>query len=305
MAATGQTGKMSDSLSDTRLTGRLAPMPQLGYIGTMITSVPLASLAFPQIDPILFQVGPLAIRWYALAYIAGLLLGWRYMLVLNARRAKLTTTEVIDDLLVWAIVGVILGGRLGYVLFYNLPHYAANPLAALAVWQGGMAFHGGLLGVTVAMIWFARRRDLELLRLSDLVSCAVPLGLFFGRIANFINGELFGRTTDLPWAFVFPRGGPLPRHPSQLYEAALEGLVLFLILAWLAWRRDASSKPGLLTGVYLCGYALARALVELVRQPDVQIGLLPFGTTMGQWLSAPMLLGGLYLIWRASRLKTP
>ncbi len=267
----------------------------------MITMTPLASLAFPQIDPVLLQLGPFAIRWYALAYIAGLLSGWRYMLRLNTRRAELTTGEVIDDLLVWAIVGVILGGRLGYVLFYNLPYYSANPLQALAVWQGGMSFHGGLLGVTVAMIWFARRRGLELLRLSDLVSCAVPLGLFFGRIANFINGELYGRTTDLPWAVLFPHAGPLPRHPSQLYEAALEGLVLFLVLAWLAWRRGALQKPGLLTGVYLCGYALARALVELFRQPDAQIGLLPFGTTMGQWLSLPMLMGGIYLIWRARR----
>jgi len=164
----------------------------------LISSPRLAALAFPQIDPVLLQLGPFAIRWYALAYIAGLLLGWRYMLRLNARKSHLTTSEVIDDLLVWAIAGVILGGRLGYVLFYNLPYYAANPLQALAVWQGGMSLHGGLLGVTVAMIWFARRRNLELLRLSDLMSCTVPLGLFFGRTANFINGELYGRVADLP-----------------------------------------------------------------------------------------------------------
>ena len=262
-------------------------------------AAPLAALAFPQIDPVLLQLGPFAIRWYALAYIAGLLLGWRYMLRLNANRAHMTKAEVIDDLLVWAIVGIILGGRFGYVLFYNLPYYMDNPMQALAVWEGGMSFHGGLLGVTVAMFWFARRHNLELLRLSDLVSCAVPLGLFFGRIANFINGELYGRATDLPWAVLFPHAGPLPRHPSQLYEALLEGAVLFAVLAWLAWRRNATQRPGLLTGVYLSGYALARALVELVRQPDAQIGLLPFGTTMGQWLALPMLLGGLYLIWRA------
>lgn len=262
----------------------------------------MAILPFPQIDPVLLQLGPFAIRWYALAYIAGLLLGWRYMLRLNSKRAHLTTSEVIDDLLTWAIIGVILGGRLGYVLFYNLPYYSENPLQALAVWQGGMSFHGGLLGVTVVMIWFARRRKLELLRLSDLVSCAVPLGLFFGRIANFINGELYGRTTDLPWAVLFPHAGPLPRHPSQLYEAVLEGAVLFALLTWLAWRRNERSalrRAGLLTGIFLCGYAMARATVELVRQPDVQIGLLPFGSTMGQWLSLPMLLGGAYLIWRA------
>ena len=261
----------------------------------------LATLPFPRIDPNLLEIGPFAIRWYALAYIAGLLLGWRYMLRLNSRRAHLTTSEVIDELLVWAMVGVVLGGRLGYVVFYNLSFYMENPSQIFAVWMGGMSFHGGLLGVTLTIIWFAKRRHLELLRLSDLVSCAVPLGLFFGRIANFINGELFGRVTDVPWAMTFPRGGPLPRHPSQLYEAALEGIVLFALLAWLAWHKGALQKPGMLTGVYLLGYALARALIELVRQPDVQIGFLPLGTTIGQWLSVPMLFGGVYLIWRAQK----
>ena len=261
----------------------------------------LATLLFPRIDPNLLEIGPFAIRWYALAYIAGLLLGWRYMLRLNSSRAHLTTSEVIDELLVWAMVGVVLGGRLGYVVFYNLSFYMENPSQIFAVWMGGMSFHGGLLGVTLTIIWFAKRRHLELLRLSDLVSCAVPLGLFFGRIANFINGELFGRVTDVPWAMTFPRGGPLPRHPSQLYEAALEGIVLFALLAWLAWHKGALQKPGMLTGVYLLGYALARALIELVRQPDVQIGFLPLGTTIGQWLSVPMLFGGVYLIWRAQK----
>ncbi|SVC26288.1 uncharacterized protein METZ01_LOCUS279142 [marine metagenome] len=261
----------------------------------------LATLPFPRIDPNLLEIGPFAIRWYALAYIAGLLLGWRYMLRLNSSRAHLTTSEVIDELLVWAMVGVVLGGRLGYVVFYNLSFYIENPTQIFAVWMGGMSFHGGLLGVTLTIIWFAKRRHLELLRLSDLVSCAVPLGLFFGRIANFINGELFGRVTDVPWAMTFPRGGPLPRHPSQLYEAALEGIVLFALLAWLAWHKGALQKPGMLTGVYLLGYALARALIELVRQPDVQIGFLPLGTTIGQWLSVPMLFGGVYLIWRAQK----
>jgi len=261
----------------------------------------LATLPFPRIDPNLLEIGPFAIRWYALAYIAGLLLGWRYMLRLNSSRAHLTTSEVIDELLVWAMIGVVLGGRLGYVVFYNLSFYMENPSLIFAVWMGGMSFHGGLLGVTLTIIWFAKRRHLELLRLSDLVSCAVPLGLFFGRIANFINGELFGRVTDVPWAMTFPRGGPLPRHPSQLYEAALEGIVLFALLAWLAWHKSALQKPGMLTGVYLLGYALARALIELVRQPDVQIGFLPLGTTIGQWLSVPMLFGGVYLIWRAQK----
>ena len=261
----------------------------------------LATLPFPQIDPNLLEIGPFAIRWYALAYVAGLLLGWRYMLRLNSSRAHMTTSEVIDELLVWAIVGVVLGGRLGYVVFYNPSFYMENPLQIFAVWRGGMSFHGGLLGVTVTMVWFAKRRHLELLRLSDLVSCAVPLGLFFGRIANFINGELFGRVTNVPWAMTFPNGGPLPRHPSQLYEAVLEGIVLFALLAWLAWHKGALQKPGMLTGVYLLGYALARVSIEFVRQPDAQIGFLPLGTTVGRWLSVPMLIGGMYLIWRAKK----
>ena len=261
----------------------------------------LATLPFPRIDPNLLEIGPFAIRWYALAYVAGLLLGWRYMLRLNSSRAHMTTSEVIDELLVWAIVGVVLGGRLGYVVFYNPSFYMENPLQIFAVWRGGMSFHGGLLGVTLTMVWFAKRRHLELLRLSDLVSCAVPLGLFFGRIANFINGELFGRVTDVPWAMTFPHGGPLPRHPSQLYEAVLEGIVLFALLAWLAWHKGALQKTGMLTGVYLLGYALARVSIEFVRQPDAQIGFLPLGTTVGQWLSVPMLLGGMYLIWRAQK----
>ena len=261
----------------------------------------LATLPFPRIDPNLLEIGPFAIRWYALAYVAGLLLGWRYMLRLNSSRAHMTTSEVIDELLVWAIVGVVLGGRLGYVVFYNPSFYMENPLQIFAVWRGGMSFHGGLLGVTLTMVWFAKRRHLELLRLSDLVSCAVPLGLFFGRIANFINGELFGRVTKVPWAMTFPHGGPLPRHPSQLYEAVLEGIVLFALLAWLAWHKGALQKPGMLTGVYLLGYALARVSIEFVRQPDAQIGFLPLGTTVGQWLSVPMLIGGMYLIWRAQK----
>ena len=261
----------------------------------------LATLPFPRIDPILLEIGPFAIRWYALAYVAGLLLGWRYMLRLNSSRAHMTTSEVIDELLVWAIVGVVLGGRLGYVVFYNPSFYMENPLQIFAIWRGGMSFHGGLLGVTLIIVWFAKRRHLELLRLSDLVSCAVPLGLFFGRIANFINGELFGRVTNVPWAMTFPHGGPLSRHPSQLYEAVLEGIVLFALLAWLAWHKGALQKPGMLTGVYLMGYALARVSIEFVRQPDAQIGFLPLGTTVGQWLSVPMLIGGMYLIWRAKK----
>ena len=260
----------------------------------------LAVLNYPEIDPIIFQLGPLALRWYALAYVAGLVLGWRYMLALN-RRAQLMADEAVDDFLVWCTLGVIVGGRIGYVLFYNLPYYAENPLQALMVWQGGMAFHGGVLGVAVAEIGFARRRKLALLKLTDLVACAAPIGLFFGRIANFINGELFGRVGEAPWVMVFPRGGPLPRHPSQLYEAGLEGAVLFVVLLWLVRHLDALARPGLATGVFLIGYALARMLAEQFRQPDAHIGTLAAGATMGQWLSLPMAAGGAYLIWYALR----
>jgi len=262
---------------------------------------PLAALPFPEIDPVLIEIGPFAIRWYALAYVAGLVLGWRYMRRLNDRRAQIMQADDIDDFLTWATLGVILGGRLGYVLFYNFGYYIENPLQALAIWQGGMSFHGGLAGVIIVLIIFARRRGIHFLSLADLTACATPIGLFFGRLANFINGELYGRASDVPWAMVFPAGGPEPRHPSQLYEAALEGLVLFLVLVWLARRPGAFEQRGLLSGVFLVGYALARGFVELFRQPDAHIGLLTAGSTMGQLLSVPMLLGGLYLIWLARR----
>jgi phosphatidylglycerol---prolipoprotein diacylglyceryl transferase len=260
-----------------------------------------AVIAYPSIDPVLVEIGPFAIRWYALAYVVGLIAGWRYVVGLARRFRVGIPPATVDDLLVWATLGVILGGRLGYVLFYNLPYYAANPMHALAVWQGGMAFHGGLAGVMVAMALFARRRGLPLLSLADLVAAAAPIGLFFGRLANFINGELYGRTTDVAWAMVFPRGGPEPRHPSQLYEAALEGLVLFVVLAVMVWRSGALARPGLVTGVFLAGYAAARILVELFREPDAQLGTLLAGATMGQLLSLPMLAAGVWLILRALR----
>ena len=257
------------------------------------------AIPFPSIDPVLIQVGPFAVRWYALAYLVGLLVAWRYVRWL-AKRPPMAASEIeVDDFLVWATLGVVIGGRLGYALFYGSGYYLDNPLAILQVWRGGMSFHGGLLGVVVAGLLFVRRRGIRVLPFSDLVACAAPIGLFFGRIANFINGELFGRVTDVPWAVVFPRGGPDPRHPSQLYEAGLEGAVLFLIL-YVLWRRELlRRRAGLLCGVFLTGYALSRVTVELFRQPDAHIGFLVAGTTMGQWLSAPMLALGLFLILRA------
>ncbi len=261
----------------------------------------LLALPYPSIDPIIFQVGPLAIRWYSLAYIGGLLFAWRYMVHLAARPPEVASREAIDDFLVWATLGVVLGGRVGYTLFYNFDYYVANPLAALQIWNGGMSFHGGVLGVIVSGLIFVKRRNIPALRFADIVACATPVGLMLGRLANFINGELFGRVSDASWAMVFPRGGPEPRHPSQLYEAFLEGLVLFFLLYVLSKNEAIRNRPGVLTGVFLIGYALARAFVELFRQPDAHLGVLAAGLTMGQWLSLPMILGGIFLILRAKK----
>jgi phosphatidylglycerol:prolipoprotein diacylglycerol transferase len=258
----------------------------------------ILAIPFPVIDPVLVEVGPLAIRWYALAYIVGLVLGWRYVRRLaRAHPAGWTETDV-DDFLVWATVAVILGGRVGYVLAYNLDTFLAEPLEILAVWHGGMSFHGGLAGVALAIVAFGMRRRRSILALADRIACAAPIGLFLGRLANFVNGELYGRPSEVAWAMAFPRGGPEPRHPSQLYEAFLEGIVLFALLAIL-WRIAAvRDRPGRLTGVFLVGYALARAAVELVREPDAQLGFLFGALTMGQLLSLPLLLAGLWLLAR-------
>lgn len=265
-------------------------------------------MPFPNIDPIIFEIGPFALRWYALAYMVGLFGGWRYMVLLTERRALWpqgtpATRAHIDDLLLWVTLGVIVGGRVGYVLFYNAPYYLDNPAAALAVWQGGMAFHGGALGVILAAIYFARKHAIPLLSLGDMVAITVPLGLLLGRLANFINGELWGRVTEAPWGVVFPDAGPLPRHPSQLYEAALEGALLLIVLNILAWRFKAFGKPGLLTGLFLIGYGTSRFLVEMVREPDAHIGFIFNFITMGQILSLPMILAGAGFVYWANKQK--
>jgi phosphatidylglycerol---prolipoprotein diacylglyceryl transferase len=269
----------------------------------------LASLQFPNISPIALELGPLVIRWYALAYMAGLLLGWFWVVQLLKRRHLWSvdeplTREHIDDLIVAAAIGIILGGRIGYVLFYNPSYYFSNPSEILQVWQGGMSFHGGFLGFIIAFLVYARWKKLPLGAMADLAAASVPFGLFFGRIANFVNGELFGRVTDVPWAFVFPAGGPDPRHPSQLYEAGLEGIVLFTVLTVMIFRYGALKKPGLVCGTFISGYGFARIFVEFFREPDIQIGYLAGGLTMGMILSFPMILVGGYLIWRA-RSRTP
>ena len=262
--------------------------------------MPLFAIPFPAIDPVAVAIGPFVVRWYALAYIVGLLLGWRYCLVLADRPPRLVERRDIDDFLVWATLGVVLGGRIGYVLFYQPGYYLQHPIEALYLWHGGMSFHGGALGVTLAILLFTRARRLAVLAFSDIIAEAIPIGLCFGRIANFINGELFGRETDVPWAMAFPNGGPVPRHPSQLYEAVCEGLLLFLLLL-VAEHRGARRRPGIVTGLFLIGYAVARMSGELFRQPDAQLGFLVFGTTMGQLLSIPVLIAGLILIWWAWR----
>lgn len=259
----------------------------------------MLGIPFPEIDPIAIQIGPLAIRWYALAYIAGILLAWLYAKRLSRSWQSTVSADNLSDFVLWATLGIVLGGRLGYVLFYNLDQYLADPLRILLIWRGGMSFHGGLLGVIAATWLFARRRGIPILALSDLIACTAPIGLFLGRIANFINGELYGRVADVPWAMVFPGGGPDPRHPSQLYEALLEGLMLFVLLALLARLPGAFRRPGLLTGIFLTGYGLARFLVEFAREPDAQLGFVLGSYSMGQVLSTPLVLLGVYLIVRA------
>jgi phosphatidylglycerol---prolipoprotein diacylglyceryl transferase len=261
--------------------------------------LPLAALPFPDIDPIAVRLGPLAIHWYGVAYVIGILFGWWY-----ARRlvsdAKLWAggeqpmrAEDIDDFLVWAAIGIVLGGRVGYVLFYDFARYLQNPLDIFAVWEGGMSFHGGFAGTTLAMILFARSRGIRVWTLFDVIAAGVPVALGLVRCTNFINSELWGRPTDVPWAVEFPNGGPFTRHPSQLYEAFLEGVVLFLLLRILTHSFGKLKSPGFVSGAFVAGYGCARIIVEFFREPDPQLGYLLGGwLTMGMVLSVPMVLIG-------------
>ncbi|WP_341702748.1 prolipoprotein diacylglyceryl transferase [Ferrovibrio sp.] len=270
----------------------------------MLFSTTLPVMTFPVIDPVIFAIGPFAVRWYALAYIVGLVAGWRMAMRIAGRPESSVLPAQVDGFLLWATLGVVLGGRIGYVLFYNLGYYIENPLQIFAVWHGGMSFHGGILGVTLAMLAYCRLQAIPFLAFTDIIACVAPVGLFFGRIANFINGELWGRVAhDVPWAMVFPgdAAGPLPRHPSQLYQAGMEGLALFLLLNLLRWNTRMIDRPGMLSGVFVAGYGVARIIGELFRQPDAQIGYLIGGTTMGQWLSLPMVLLGLGVVWWTAR----
>jgi phosphatidylglycerol---prolipoprotein diacylglyceryl transferase len=260
----------------------------------------LPLLPYPAINPVLIHLGPLAIRWYALAYIVGILAGWVYARAIIANErfwggpAPLTLVDF-DDFIIWITLGIILGGRIGYVLFYNLPLFAAHPLQIFELWNGGMSFHGGFLGCTIAIVWFALRRKIPIFSLGDVTTAVTPIGLFLGRIANFINGELWGRPTDVPWAMIFPSGGPVPRHPSQLYEATLEGIVLFVVLYVLV-RLGALKRPGVVTGSFALGYGIARVTCEFFREPDPQLGFLWGGLTMGMLLCIPLMLAGIAIL---------
>jgi phosphatidylglycerol:prolipoprotein diacylglycerol transferase len=267
--------------------------------------MPVLAIPFPAFDPVFISIGPFAIRWYALAYIVGILGGWLYArTIVRSQRlwggpAPLTVTDY-DDFILWLTLGIILGGRIGYVLFYNPAYFIEHPAEALQLWKGGMSFHGGFTGCVVAVVAFARRRGIPILSLGDVTCAVAPIGLFLGRIANFINGELWGRPTDVAWAMIFPNGGPLPRHPSQLYEAALEGLVLLIVLAFFV-RAGALRRPGMVTGVFAIGYGAARLFCEFFREPDAQLGFLWGGLTMGMLLTLPLMLAGIAFILAARR----
>jgi len=262
-----------------------------------------AALSFPDIDPIAVSIGPVSLRWYALSYMAGLLLAWWYCRRIAKRPESRVKPETIDDLIAWATLGVVLGGRLGYVLLYKPVYYLGHPQEILYLWEGGMSFHGGLIGVLVAIGWVAHRHKLRYFELSDIVGCATPIGLFLGRLANFVNGELYGRVTTVSWGMVFPNGGPDPRHPSQLYQAFLEGICVFVLL-WIFLRAGRLRQPGFLSGLFLLGYGTARIIGEFFREPDAQLGFLLGPVTMGQLLSLPMVAIGIWLLRRPKRTVT-
>ncbi|WP_072817160.1 prolipoprotein diacylglyceryl transferase [Bradyrhizobium erythrophlei] len=271
--------------------------------------MPLLTIAFPVFDPVAFAIGPFVVRWYALAYIGGIVLGWIYAraLIKNVKfwaGPSPVTLPQLDDFILWVTIGIIVGGRTGYVLFYNPMFFMQHPAEIFELWKGGMSFHGGFLGCVAAVMLFARRNNISILSLGDIVTAVGPIGLFLGRIANFINSELWGRAADptLPWAMIFPNGGPIPRHPSQLYEAALEGIVLFTILAVMI-RMGALKRPGLILGSFITIYGIARIIGEFFREPDPQLGFLWGGLTMGMLLSVPMIIAGAIIIAAARRRK--
>ncbi len=258
----------------------------------------MIGFTYPQISPIIFSIGPVAIRWYSMAYLIGILFAW-WLASLRIKKYNLgLSPQNCEDAAFAATLGIILGGRIGYILFYGTAQYWQNPWEVFAIWHGGMSFHGGIFGVIIALFIFAKMIKYPFLKLTDLVSPLVPVGIFLGRIANFINDELWGRVTDVAWAVRFPRGGYLPRHPSQLYEACLEGILLFIILNLMWCNSKCRNRTGLISGAFLLGYAAVRVLMEQFREPDAQLGFLWCGLTMGQWLSLPITILGVCLIIR-------
>ena len=263
------------------------------------------------LSPVALDLGIFELRWYSLAYLAGIFIGYWYVLKLLKEPGAPMARRHADDLVFYAALGIILGGRIGYVLFYNLSYYLENPIDILKLWDGGMSFHGGVIGTTLGILYLARKEKLPWLRIHDYVACCVPIGLFFGRLANFVNHELWGSETNVGWAVRFPEIAPTgatilgePRHPTQLYEAGLEGLVLFAILWWMFWKTDARYQPGRLVGAFIFFYGIFRFMVEFVREPDAQFAgtiIEASGLHMGQWLSVPMIVGGLYLMVTAPK----
>lgn len=265
-------------------------------------------MRFPDVDQVAIQLGALAIHWYGIAYVVGIVLAWRYARHLVSRDRLWLASHPpmqpmqLDDFVFWAAIGIVAGGRIGYIIFYDFATIASSPLRAFAIWNGGMSFHGGALGVAAAMTGFASSRRIPVLALSDVLAASAPIGLFFGRIANFINGELWGLPSTAPWAVIFPEAEPVPRHPSQLYEAGLEGILLFLILMYLVISRGYLRRPGRITGAFVVGYGVSRIFVEFFREPDPQLGYLAFGyVTMGMVLSLPMVILGLWFMWFMDR----
>ncbi len=253
----------------------------------------LHEIPYPHISPVFFEIGPLQFRWYGLMYLIGLTTAYFLIRKKAAKKGLGLTPDLIYDMIVWAALGIFIGGRLGYTLLYNLSYYLEHPLKFVAVWEGGMSFHGGLIGTIVSLVWFSKKRGIPVYTVADLAAAVTPIGLGFGRMGNFINGELFGRATDVDWCMVFPNGGPACRHPSQLYEAGLEGLLLFTAL-WLIGRKDR--PPGTIFWSFITGYGICRIIVELFREPDAHIGLFLGVLSMGQLLSLPMIVLGSFML---------
>ncbi len=263
----------------------------------------MQSILFPQIDPIIFSVGPLAIRWYALAYVIGIVFGFLFLKKLNRLKPIVLCDNALDDIILFSVLGIVFGGRIGYFFFYNFEKIFSDPISIFFIWKGGMSFHGGLIGLIFAIFLLSKKHKFNFIKSLDLISCVAPIGLFFGRIANFINAELYGKVTDVSWAVIFPNSDGMPRHPSQIYEALLEGILLFVIMNFLVRKNNIRKKEGMLGGIFIVLYGLCRIFVEFFREPDWQLGYYLSYFTMGQILSLPMIIIGCYFIFRKVRIK--